>query len=725
MTIFGKKLKRSAPADRLTQTLDLMRSHINGNSNSASAVSISRSALSMESLKDNESQGLELALEHLNQGMNNVTQQLGIAAHVTQQQLDAATAIGMVAGDPEGYLNHKYTPQVSTESMVVVNNSGVADVFATRHVASEAYDEKANKDAVVYSMAYNLMAARQDEFGEAFFPTVVVSPDSIGYAVTIRLIRVYNDLKRNVNGNLDSFNKRNILRAVIDSTILKNEQTRIVPVYRAGVSADKFVAVATIPAKNVVLEGETIPTSPLLIGKQLSLLALSQTDTLLANGTMDSTDAIDPAVNLQNIYVKVGADILMFKVEDLPYSNFAPAPQGMNRLMNLAFKTTSILVNAQTKNADGTALAGALAAAVSSNLIVRIGVTLSGSVNLETGDTEVFANGLKVEQVQDSSGNLMDLASGAALAMANVVGTPATGSVLGYDLFAYRTNSNKRQRGQLLDTSYHSQFYAVPLRGPISVPRPVSSDNGTDSSDLSALITTTHIRTSNAAVSKLLETAGTLAGYVDARDTAGDGPDVLGTGRFLVRPTYFSENLDMALAIDSISSHKRAADIQAVLVSKIRDFAYRMYRDSGYKAAADGMAGGLSVAPTIVIGTDPVLSRYLMVDGDLRTVGADFNIRVVSTLDSRMTNKIVLAFGVFEGQGGAGGEPNALHFGNMGWKPEMTVVMPISRGGQTSKELTVQPSFLHVVNCPVMAVINVSNISLVEAKKVSINMNSV
>ena len=46
----------------------------------------------------------------------------------------------------------------------------------------------------------------------------------------------------------------------------------------------------------------------------------------------------------------------------------------------------------------------------------------------------------------------------------------------------------------------------------------------------------------------------------------------------------------------------------------------------------------------------------------------------------------------------------------MAWKPELTLVMPISRNGQISKELTVSPSFLHIVNLPILGVIEVSGI---------------
>lgn len=701
-SIYAKKTRQRVEPTGLDYSLQQIRATVNNN-NLASAP-VARAALSMESLRDDEVNALSTAVSQLEMSLESIAVDLGISKSMSRAQKEAAVVAGLIAGDVGSYLSHPSSHQsISTESMSVVTATGISDGFSKRSLGMEAYDEKDNRNAVVYSIAYNMQAARQDEFGEAFFPTVVVSPDNIGFAVSVRLFQVFNDFSRNISGALDNYEKKNIIRAVIDASILKNEQTKIVPVHRPE-SLDKFVPAATIAPRTILLEGEPIVTAPLATGKRLSLLGISQTDTLLANGVMDVTDSIDPAVVLANIYIKIGSDVLQFSTQNLPLSSFAAATQGLARQMNLAFSSSSLLITKNTKNVDGSPLV-TLADVVTNDLIVRLNVNVTGSLNVELADTIVYGNGVDVNTVQNNLGELVALSAAPA---SDVVAALAGATVIGYDLTAYRTNLNRRQRGQLIDTTVFTQMYPVPLRGPITAIRPMTSDGQTDSSDLAALITATHIRTSNAAVAALLQAATILNDYVDARDTAGVGPDVLGVGRFLVRPTFFKANLDVNASINSLTSHERARDMQAVLVNQIRDFAYRMYRDSGYKAAADAQSGGMSKTPTVIIGTDPVLSRYLMVDGDLRTLGSDFDIRVVTTLDSRMSGRIAMAFGVFDGS--SENTPNALTFGNMAWKPELTLVLPISRGGQTSKELTVQPSFLHVVNSPIMAMIEVTGV---------------
>jgi hypothetical protein len=135
---------------------------------------------------------------------------------------------------------------------------------------------------------------------------------------------------------------------------------------------------------------------------------------------------------------------------------------------------------------------------------------------------------------------------------------------------------------------------------------------------------------------------------------------------------------------------------------------YRLYRDSEYQAAADALAGGVAAMPEVIIGTDPVIARYITVSGDLRTLGGEFGFRVVSTLDSRMKGKIVVAFANKDGSQNS--QPHPLNFGNMVWAPELVLKANLSRGNTYSRETVVQPRFLFVVNTPIMGVIEVANI---------------
>jgi len=117
--------------------------------------------------------------------------------------------------------------------------------------------------------------------------------------------------------------------------------------------------------------------------------------------------------------------------------------------------------------------------------------------------------------------------------------------------------------------------------------------------------------------------------------------------------------------------------------------------------------------------TDTFIATYLNLIGDTRLLGDLFDVKVAVTLDSRMAGKLVFAFGQEAALNS--GVPNPLHFGMMGYRPELTVMIPITRGGSTSMELTVQPSFRHIVNCPIMGYWEISGIEEVVASNVAIS----
>ncbi len=656
----------------------------------------------------------------------------------TTAQKNAAIIAGMVSGDPVAFMKKdvmvRNRPASSANHIIDVTTvADVGDAGYSRAYSAEAYDNTNNRSANIYSIAYNLQASRQDEFGETFFPTITVAPDEVGLGITVRLMMVFNNFFRNPNGELNDYDKINIIRALTDWKILRNELTRIYPVYTSA-SSPMFISANQVAPYNVEVENVSITTAPLAVGQKLSLLGISQTEQLLQAGMMDVTDSIEPALNLENIYVQFQTtvsgttytDIVKFSVKELPYSNFIYNPQQNYRIMQLAFRTSSLLMNQNVTTVDGTAPTNPfLQALISGGYALRMDSEVTGNVNIEIGDTVVYGNSISLNSLVDANGNPIDLTSGVGQQIMQGINS---GQIIGYDLFAWRSNLNRRQRGQLFDITYFTQLYNIPMRAPITAVRPVNSDGGTDTTDLGALITATRIRTSNYAVTSLLQAAEVLSNYVDVRGITGsystnNWPEVLGVGRYLVQPYFQNFTLDMAQSVDSVMSSDRIDDLVSTIVNRIRDFAYRAYQDSEYIAAALVMSGGaVPPPPTVIIGTDPVISRYLQINGELRTLGNDFACRVVSSLDLRVRGQIFVTFGVFDGD--VNSAPNPLHFGCMGWKPELTLTIPISRNGQVSKELTVQPSFLHIVNLPVLIVINVLNLPDV-LNKVSIDFNSV
>lgn len=695
-----------------------------------------KAAIAMEGFSEAASADVDSALTRLRGLITQATSGLKGVPALTLAQEEAAVIAGFAGSVPQEFMARKMPGeaqlrqafsgvQSGTVTTVIGNPTESAD-----RVSMEAFDERVNKNAMSYSVAYNMQASRQSELGEAFYPTVVVTPDNVGFTVSIRLLFAYSEVQRATSGALNQFNRQNIIRAIIDSSILRVEQTKLIPVFRQSSPANPAVDsaanfVTEVAPTTLLVDNQPLTTAPLKMGAEFSILGISQTNAALQAGIEDQTDAVDSSVRLQKLYLKLSGtvsgqpveEVFAFDVSQLPTSDFNAAPQGNTRLLQLNFSTKALEFTATTKTIEG--VASELLAPLGTNT-VRVGVNAFGSLVQDLGDTVLNAQAPSVAAVSDATGNALAVSSGAGAAAAAVfVGA----SAIGYDLLAFRTNSNRRNRGKLLDIQHVNYLYTIPLLPPITALRPVGDTEANDGNLLSNLITATRVQTANAAVTALLEARDFLKSYASAPDVLTNRPQIFGASANLVTPAFAELTIDCATALDSLTSTQRAADLQALLMNKIRDMATRLFVQSGYGPAAEAMYEGQPPKPVIIIGCDPTLYRYLTLTGDLRYVGDMFDYKIVMSYDARMEGQLLFSFGMESSFNS--GVPNPMHFGNMGWKPELTLMMPMVRNGSNVMELTVQPSFRHVNNLPIMGSLTVQNLSTVIGSKVALDVNTI
>lgn len=677
---------------------------------------IGQLALATESMGSNEEQMLVNVYNNIESTIKTIAQDFDIA--VEAHQLEAASIAGIFGSNPKASLSAKLKA-VPSDAVVVA--PGVVDGFAERPaMALEAYDERENRNAQLFSIVYNLLASRQDEFGETFFPTIIVNPSEVGITISVKLFYVYNDFKRSVTGALANYGRKSVIRAYADADILKNEQTKVVPVLRTGGGADDNSALfaSEVPAWSVALGSNiTVQTGALKPDTKVDLIGISQTNELLNSGLMGPSDSLDTYIKLEAVYIKVtdGTDteIIRISTENIPSATFTYAPQGNYRRMILAMDTDGVVLDDKTVTVTGAA--PTLLAELATNK-ARVQLSVNGSVVLDKGEASVNRGSLTLTTMRNAAGQLI---TGAAF---NALAAKITAAeIIGYTLTAYRANSNIRQRGQLLDSQIEYRVLTVPYRSPMSVIMPAITA-GDDTTALQNLITATGIRVSNEAVGTLLKAQSSLAAYNAVADANGELPELSSIGHFYVKPVYFTEDINLAATVDSLKSHEKLKDIRAALVEKIRFYANEMYRQSEYKAAAAVLTGNVGFKPTVIVGTDPVIHNYLTADGDLRTLGESFDVKIVSTLDARMAGKIVISFGTFDSTRNTAINP--LNFGNLLFSPELTSNLAVNRDGATSRELMVTPRFAHVAVLPVMTALNVEGLPEVTSK-VSVNFNQV
>lgn len=677
--------------------------------------------VSMESLSDAQFAEFERHSEIM---MDNIKAAFSDAdVSLENFQLEAGAVAALAAGDVETYFRRAIDTTVSQEGVTVIQpepSGRHGTVNFLDRPALESFDNQELDKHVPYSIAFNVQASRQDDFGEAFYPTTVVTPDQAGLDISIQRTLVMEEVRHQSSGKAVGWDRRNLLDAVVDYSILANNATKVVPVVLADNSnADKFVDATLVAPREIKVDRTPVLTAPLRMGTEIDLLGISTHQGLIGAGLMDSTDALDARIGLDKIYLTATADdgvgavteVFPFSVSRMPRADFVKSVEGDHREMNLVFSTKDLVLDGETRTAEGAA-STLLQPLFDSNYSVRLKVNINGSVNLETAHGTVYSSPVEVVALYETdpaTGNAVELplTGPAADAVRNALGTL---QMVGYSLNATRSNANLRTRGLLLNVNEYTERYTIPMGSPISVPAPVSSDRS--ASDLTSLVAAARIYTSNNAVTSLLNYADTLKAYVTNLPRFGeDGLTIEGIGRFLVRPFYEELELDLTREINSITSHERSADVKALLVDAIREISYRMYRDTNYQAALDALTGSAGQRPRLVIGTDPTLANHLQVTGDTRTAGIAFDHEIVSTTDRRMRGKIVFSF---VRPNAAGGDP--LTFGCHGWIPELTSTVQLTRQGATVKETTVQPRSRHVNTLPVLGVINVTGMEVLRQK---------
>lgn len=632
----------------------------------------------------------------------------GTDIKVSDVGLEAAAVLAMWGDNLQDYAQSAVNkPSISTEGVKVIDatyNGGAGAIDLRDQPSTEAFDNQSMSGFKHKSYVFNALAATQDAFSELFFKTIVLTPDELGLDMEVRQTTVMNDVRRSIVGDTTDFGKRSLVDALVDHTILENASNEVIPVIDADENAaGKFVPKSLVPYKTREVNGQELTTSYLATGVKMDLLALSMGAGHVDGAIADSTDALDATMSLAEIVIAVAngagdkTEVFALDVNHLPSTSFKEALEGKSRDMYLNFSSQSLVLRGATTTVAGVE-ADNLAALRTGNYHLRLGIKMSGTVNLESGDLEVTPFNVERISLVDEHGDTISMASGAgqtAVADINV-------SVIGYRLNATRAMTNYRTRGTIVDSTTDKFRYTVRHGAPITALTPV---NAKSTDDLKDLVATARTTIANNAVTTLLNYMSVLESTVALAKENGADPVVPGAGAAIIKPHFDRIVLDVEAQINSISTHEKAEDLRALLVDTIRSAAYRMLEDSNYGAALQIESMGSEVKPTLAIGTDPVLQRHIMYTGDERTLAEGMNPKIATTPDARMKNLIVLTF-VRDGNDGA----DPLSFGSHAYMPEAISTVQINRGGSLRGETQVQPRSTHIPHLPAAVVIEVQNL---------------
>ncbi len=602
----------------------------------------------------------------------------------------------------------------------------------------EAFDASKLGEYAAASAVFNFSAAKQDDFGEAFYPTQVLTIDKNALELHIRRTMVLNQVRHSLSGQVTEYDRRNIIDAFIDHTVLADEVTNIIPNYCDTVDAQNRPIgdnntqffVANFPTEEVVTHGVKIKTAPLKIGVNIDLKGISQNAGLNVGGQLDQNDSIDPAVNLHSLVFAIGAEgstkgdnLVEIPVDGLQYTQFLQAGQGQARRVECQFRSDDIVLTGETLNAlkQATPNLDYLATDPRSNWVVRLNVNTSFSVDVETGKTTSSVSEVSIAQVFaiDPSTNTHEVITDPVEIKALEA---ALGEItaVGYRLKARRTNHGRREMGKIVTVYEELVRYVVPLGSPIVIHTPVTDVR--TNVDLAAPVAAVRARNSNNAVTQLLRFRDQLKAIkplLNSSDRSIKAPCIEGIGHTVVYPTYEHVDLNLANQVQGIRSQDRFEDVRSTVVNNIRDMAYRMHLNSGYEVAALALEG-VTTKPVLVIGTDPYVLNHLQLVGDTRLLGVGFDFKIVSTMDLRVRNKIFMTLTQPHN-----GQPSPLLFGTMAWINELITTLKTPRNGNLVNETMVQPRTLHVNFCPILGEIDVTGLGQAVTTKLAQDVNFV
>ena len=653
------------------------------------------------------------ALSGVRDDYNEVTRELResvlgqeILAAVPEAQaciaLEAAAMTIMVAGNPAKYHQAMAKKPNAPEGGVLVQPAVPGSDYSEDY-SLEAFDPKSMDEFIAQSAYANAMAAIQGEFEETFFPTQVVPAGKDGVDIKIVIPKVFAGVTRSSDGTCVDFQKESIINALIDSSILDKESTKIVPHATDATNPVGLVPAAVVPNASPVIDGVAVDTRPILFGSKVDLLALSSHPSLIASGVMDETDSLDDTINIGEVYVSLDADggavaaqtgaVLKQDISGQIGALLTQTAEGSGRDYQSTFDGQVIISQgAAFVTANGAAtlteLEGAMGLAAGTAFSIVLDVELSAKANIETGCMTVYANAISIAHVYDATGTEIDKAP--------IVAATDNIALVGYQPQARRTNSNLRTRGIIVDSTGSVTYrFPVPLGTPIISQQPIGEAVNTSTEGLAH---TQRIRNNNNAVKAMLNMQSIL------QAGAGIPANNPAVGSEMVTPTIVEDTADVTALVATLSSKDSLDDLRGHLTAIVTNVANQLILKSGYLAALEFVTGNNKDFEVICV-TDSHIASYLMESGDERTFGAGRNYVITQSLNSAIHGKIFISL-----RRSKRDDMSPLDFGAHLYTPTITHNVQVSRGTSTVSEIHTIPRNVHYVTLPVLGVVTVTDL---------------
>ena len=593
----------------------------------------------------------------------------------------------------------------ATNEAQAINNTEDGVEFSDR-VVMEAFDDSNFKDAVGYSVVWNIVAARQSNAVENIWPTLTLEPQRSHIEAIVQFQVFHQEVRHKSTGDKVDFGRILMLETIVNGELLDDNIIKCVPVYEDTVSDKHFIDPTIIAHREVTVDGETVTTGPLLVGVEHGLLGLSQAAIGGLTGELNSASQLAPMPRMENLYVRITnkdgkASVIRIDATVLSRGSFVGNQEGNIRDTSLNMNAPGLGLDAKTVDVTG-APAEALAflrTPAFQNHRLEYQLKVYGDCNLETGNTEIQpANGrISSIKIRQAFGHFS--AEKDTVVAKELTDAISKIELIAYDIDASRTNIDRRQRGPLTNVTAEFEKYYVRLGSPISTIFPATEAQS--NVDLIAPMTATRIKNDFYGIKALFRYSEVLSGLAISNDATLPRAPIKAIGRHIMTPYYKHYVISAVDILDSNRSKNKLEDLQHAILNYMRDAIIRGMRDSKLELALQVQTGSADSKHTLAMITNQILGKYLFQLGDTRILGSLPYPVVADTHASELLG----TYGSDEHElfivpTLPGTQANPLSFGHHLWKPELASTLQVTRDNSTNREIVVQPCNEWHMFCP-------------------------
>ena len=566
-----------------------------------------------------------------------------------------------------------------------------------------------------YTATFNVMALEQDPFGSLFFRPLVVDAATTSVKATANVFSIENEMIVDKKGGASKFEKLPILKALRDGELIKDNDV-IIPIAKTG-ALDNSGYLISESEKSVTYRGEDVNTAHIKVNEDTSLVVLSKTTAQLNGDNTERTDALSKALSVKSLFAKLayndGADktaYFEFDIENQLGANFTETAQGHSKDLTLDRAKVRASIKVGTTSEFGKASASTVFDAIGNGYTINVELSFSGNANAATGSAMVSPTGKGIKLVSVVN------AGGVAVATNDAAYTDAVALLEGMEITgwypkAYLTNTNLADKGAVLTYDPITIDFAIPPRVPVSIIGSIvdSNDSDSDMAILGGQISTTGIYMSQHAVSTLMNYAGVLKNLTDNGMDLDDANLKVVT-KDVLTPVFVHDAFNVSTSMDTKRAGERREDIASVITNKIINFATKAYGQSGIQQLSKVIDGTDELE--LVIGTDATLAGYITAKlEDIENAGK-WSVKVETSPNEKIAGK---AYVTFRSKTAKDSGINPVDFGTMVWKPEINATYTQTKN-DVSKNVTIVPHYIHVVNTAILGVFEVSGIEAAVGK---------